>query len=85
MRSGWLCLSNSKKWQLTKEFLKKVNKGFIVVNAAEGEPGAKDAYLLEKQTAEVINGVDLAFKFLGQNKIAKVYIYLSADYYQNII
>ena len=80
---GGSAYPTAKKWQLTKEFLKKANKGFIVVNAAEGEPGVKkDAYLLEKQTAEVINGIDLAFKFLGQNKIAKIYIYLSADYYQ---
>jgi len=80
---GGASYPTAKKWQLTKDFLKKANHGFIIVNAAEGEPGVKkDAYLLEKHTAEVIRGIDLAFKFLGQDKIAKVYFYLSDDYYQ---
>jgi len=73
----------AKKWQTTKEFLKKAKYGFIIVNASEGEPGVKkDAFLLDKYPHEVIRGINLAFKFLGQSKIAKVYIYLSSDYYK---
>lgn len=80
---GGASYPTAKKWQLTKDFLKKANHGFIIVNAAEGEPGVKkDGFLLDKYPEYVIRGLDLAFKFLGSNKIAKVYIYLSSDYYK---
>jgi len=78
---GGAAYPTAKKWQITKSYLNKANKGYIIINAAEGEPGVKkDGFLLEKYPAEVLDGVNLAFKFLGSNKIAKIYFFLSHDY-----
>lgn len=70
------------KWKVVKTFLNKTNHGYIIVNAAEGEPGVKkDGYLLEKESQFVIEGVNLAFHYLGKAKIKQVYFYINHDYY----
>jgi NADH:ubiquinone oxidoreductase subunit F (NADH-binding) len=56
-------------------------KCYIVVNAAEGEPGVlKDGYILEHHADEVIHGVSLAFKYLKANMI---YFYINPLYYES--
>ena len=81
----------AKKWLAVKEALikSKNSRGYIIINAAEGEPGVKkDAWLLEHEAEEVLRGVKLAWDFLGQDKVAKIYLYWSksyqASYGQNI-
>ncbi|MFA5093571.1 MAG: NADH-ubiquinone oxidoreductase-F iron-sulfur binding region domain-containing protein, partial [Candidatus Omnitrophota bacterium] len=59
--------------------IKKV-KPYIVVNAAEGEPGIlKDGFILANYPSRVIDGIRLAFNFF---KPQKIYFYLRHDYYQ---
>jgi NADH:ubiquinone oxidoreductase subunit F (NADH-binding) len=70
-----------KKWELVESNLKDKASGYIIVNGAEGEPEVKkDAYLLDKKTGLVVEGINLALSFLGKNKIKTVYFYLSYDY-----
>ena len=72
------------KWQAVKSALKIKKRAYIIVNGAEGEPGVKkDEYILKNYCADVINGVYLADKFLGSNKVAKIYFYLNRDYFRN--
>jgi len=74
----------AKKWQAVKGALKTKQRAYIIVNGAEGEPGVKkDAYILKNFSAEVINGVYLADKFLGSSKVSKIYFYLNADYHRD--
>lgn len=52
---------------------------YIVINAAEGEPGVlKDGYILEHYADEVIYGASLAFKYL---QATKIYCYINPLYY----
>lgn len=70
----------AKKWQQVKDALKKHPKGYIVINAAEGEPGVKkDGWLLEHEPELVVAGISEAYQFLG-DKIDKIYFFLKADY-----
>ena len=74
----------AQKWQAVKDTLKSKKRAYIVINGAEGEPGVKkDDYVLKNFSAEVIDGVYLADKFLGSKKVAKIYFYLNNDYYRN--
>ena len=74
----------AEKWQAVKNVLKIKKRAYIVVNGAEGEPGVKkDDYVLKNFSAEIINGIYLADKFLGSSKVSKIYFYLNADYYRN--
>ncbi len=73
----------ARKWQLVKTALKKQSQGYIVVNAAEGEPGVKkDAWLLDNEAESVIHGVDLAHRFLGVDKVEAIYFFLSKSYHR---
>lgn len=73
----------AKKWLAVKNNLKVKKKAYIIVNAAEGEPGVKkDAWLLANKSEEIIDGIFLAWNFLGKDKVDKIYFYLSKDYYQ---
>jgi len=66
------------KWEAVKCAQSK-NK-YIVVNAAEGEPGVKkDGFILENYPDRVLEGVELAIKFLSAQK---VYFYINHDYYK---
>ncbi|MHB8903700.1 MAG: NADH-ubiquinone oxidoreductase-F iron-sulfur binding region domain-containing protein [Patescibacteria group bacterium] len=74
----------AQKWQAVKNALKTKKRAYIVINGAEGEPGVKkDAYILKNFSAEVINGLYLADRFLGSNKVSKIYFYLNAGYYRD--
>lgn len=81
---GGASFSVAKKWTAVKEALATRKTGYIVVNGAEGEPGVKkDGYILNNYSEEVVNGIYLADKFLGKEKIKHVYFFLSHDYYKN--
>jgi NADH:ubiquinone oxidoreductase subunit F (NADH-binding) len=72
------------KWQAVKDTLKTKKRAYIVVNGAEGEPGVKkDAHILKNFSADVVNGVYLADKFLGSAKVNKIYFYLNSEYYRD--
>lgn len=69
------------KWQGVKEALKKSSGAYIIVNGAEGEPGVKkDGFILNKYPEEFLEGLFLAYNFLGKNKVKKIYIFLNKDY-----
>ena len=61
------------KWSAASEALKKKReqegadaKGYIVCNAAEGEPGVlKDAFILENYPEAVIDGMKIAMETIG--------------------
>jgi len=73
----------AKKWAAVKTALKTKKVGYIIVNGAEGEPGVKkDGYIIEHYPEEVINGILLADKFLGKEKIKHIYFFLNAEYYK---
>jgi NADH:ubiquinone oxidoreductase subunit F (NADH-binding) len=73
----------AQKWMAVKNALKYKQIASIVVNGAEGEPGVKkDGYLLAHKTEEIVNGVFLAYQFLGSAKTKKVYFFLKAEYYK---
>jgi NADH:ubiquinone oxidoreductase subunit F (NADH-binding) len=81
---GGAAYPTAAKWAAVRAALAGRRLGYIIVNGAEGEPGAqKDGYLLKHQAAEVLNGVDLADKFLGPAKIKKIYFFLSQEYFKN--
>jgi len=74
------------KWRAVKNALKKENDAYIIINGSEGEPGVKkDAYILKNHGAEVVNGINFAFKFIGEKKVKKIYFFLKSDYYQNYL
>lgn len=80
---GGASFSVAKKWAAVKESLRGAKSGYIVVNGAEGEPGVdKDAYIINHYPEAVIEGVQLADKFLGEKKIKNIYIFLNHEYYQ---
>ncbi|NCN22002.1 hypothetical protein GW758_01230 [Candidatus Falkowbacteria bacterium] len=69
------------KWKAVEEALKSEKEAYIVVNGAEGEPGVKkDAFILEKHPEDFIFGLNLAFEFLGKNKVKKIYLFLNKTY-----
>jgi len=66
------------KWEAVKK-AKGANK-YVVCNASEGEPGvAKDSYILENFSKEVVDGMKKAIDFLGAEK---AYIYINHNYYK---
>lgn len=72
------------KWQAVIQSLRDSDCGYIVANGAEGEPGVKkDGYILNKYLADFISGLNTIFKYLGEKKIKKVYIFLNKDYYSD--
>jgi NADH:ubiquinone oxidoreductase subunit F (NADH-binding) len=80
---GGASYSVAKKWTAVKEALKSRKIGYIIVNGAEGEPGVKkDAYIINHYPEEIINGIYLADKFLGSQKIKQVYFFLNHEYYE---
>lgn len=72
----------TKKLLAMKTAMQGTPGAYIVVNAAEGEPGVKkDGYLLENEPEIVIDGLNLVYRFLGKNKIKKIYFYINKNYY----
>ncbi|MFA5184625.1 MAG: NADH-ubiquinone oxidoreductase-F iron-sulfur binding region domain-containing protein [Patescibacteria group bacterium] len=72
------------KWAAVKAALKGKKQGYIILNGAEGEPGVKkDGYIIRHYPAEVIDGLFLADKFLGPDKIKKIYLFLNRAYFKD--
>ena len=73
------------KWQAVKDSLAINNKTkyYIIINAAEGEPGvSKDAYILEHHADTVLEGVHACMMALGVKRLAGIYCYINHDYYK---
>lgn len=65
-----------RKIKVPRGFLRK---GYVVVNAAEGEPGIrKDGYILANYPTKVIDGIRLALEY---TKAEKAYIYINHLYF----
>jgi NADH:ubiquinone oxidoreductase subunit F (NADH-binding) len=80
---GGGAFSVAKKWKLVKKNIDNSNFGYIIVNAAEGEPEVKkDGYLLENETELVIAGINRALLYLGTKNIKAIYFYLNVLYLQ---
>lgn len=72
------------KWRAVKNALKTKKRAYIIVNGAEAEPGVKkDGYILKNFSADVVNGVYLADKFLGSSNVGRIYFFLNAEYFKN--
>lgn len=66
------------KWEAVHKAKGEVK--FVVINAAEGEPGVKkDGYILANYAIAVFNGVRLAIDYLGAEKC---YLYINEVYYK---
>ena len=79
---GGASFPTAQKWAAVSDALKARERGYIIINGAEGEPGVrKDGYLLDKHPAEVIDGIDIADSFFGRKKIKKIYFFISHEYY----
>ncbi|MEI7620301.1 MAG: NADH-ubiquinone oxidoreductase-F iron-sulfur binding region domain-containing protein [Candidatus Falkowbacteria bacterium] len=66
------------KWESV--YKAKGETKFVVINAAEGEPGVKkDGYILANHTTEMFAGVRLAMDYLGAEKC---YLYINEAYYK---
>ncbi len=75
---GGACFPTATKWSMVHDAPGK--EKYIVCNAAEGEPGIKkDGFLLEKYPERVIDGINIAIKFL---KAKKAIIYINERYYK---
>ncbi|MEI6835860.1 MAG: NADH-ubiquinone oxidoreductase-F iron-sulfur binding region domain-containing protein [Candidatus Falkowbacteria bacterium] len=73
------------KWQAVKDALVKDKKSsyYIVINAAEGEPGVKkDAYILENHANLVLEGVKASVDALGFKRLAGIYCFINHEYYK---
>lgn len=74
------------KWQAIRDNLKKNEKlkYYIVINAAEGEPGVKkDFYILENYPEAVLRGISACAEGLGIKSLAGIYFYTSESYYKS--
>jgi NADH:ubiquinone oxidoreductase subunit F (NADH-binding) len=66
------------KWESVKKA--KPNKKYLICNAAEGEPELfKDDYILKNHAKEVIEGMRIALKTIGN---AEGYIYINKEYFK---
>jgi NADH:ubiquinone oxidoreductase subunit F (NADH-binding) len=75
---GGACFPTAIKW----ESVKKADGGekYVVCNAAEGEPGIKkDGFILENYAPQVMDGIEIAIKYL---KAKKAFVYINPDYYK---
>ena len=77
---GGAGFSVAAKWEAVKQV--PGAKKYIVINAAEGEPGVKkDAYILENYPERVLEGIKLAADFLGATKI---FFYINPEIYNKL-
>lgn len=75
---GGACFPTHLKWQAMKDAQSDVK--YLVCNGSEGERGVtKDKYILENYSAEMVEGIRVAFENLG---ITKGYIYLNPEYFK---
>lgn len=66
------------KWEAVKQADSLAK--YVVINAAEGEPGVKkDGYILEHQADRVIDGARLAVEYLGATRC---YLFINPKYYE---
>lgn len=64
---GGGCFPTADKWEMVKKAEGK--EKYVVCNVSEGEPGVKkDGYILGNYPEKVIDGMNLAIKFLGAKK-----------------
>ncbi len=64
---GGGCFPTADKWQMVKDASGR--EKYVVCNFSEGEPGVKkDAYLMANCPEKVIDGINLAIKFLRAKK-----------------
>lgn len=73
------------KWKAIINKLKKDPKSsyYLVINAAEGEPGVrKDAYILENELETFLRGVKDTVNFIGPKRLAGIYCFINHEYYQ---
>lgn len=63
-------------------------KGYVVCNAAAGEPGAvKDSYILEHYPEKIIDGIKIAVDFLSAKRIraaVRGYLYVNPASYKKL-
>ncbi len=65
------------KWE---SFLKNGGRGYLICNAAEGEPGAfKDKFLLKNEIDRVFEGIDVVNNFF---QIEDTFFYVKKKYYK---
>lgn len=75
---GGACFPTALKWEAVFKALG--DEKYVVINAAEGEPGVKkDGYILANYSTELFNGVSLAMEYLGAKKC---YLYINPVYYK---
>lgn len=80
---GGASFSVANKWKAVKESSKKHKTVYIIVNGAEGEPGVKkDEHVLKHFPEELVNGIYLADKFLGAEKVQQIYFFLNSEYFK---
>lgn len=73
------------KWRAIINRLKKnpKSKYYLVINAAEGEPGVrKDAYILENELETFLTGVKDTASFIGLKRLAGIYCFINQEYHQ---
>ncbi len=64
--------------------MKKEKEVYIVINAAEGEPGVKkDGYILNKHAEDFMLGVNEVYKIIGKEFVKGVYLYINKEYYKS--
>lgn len=83
--SGGAGFPVSIKWQAVKNSIEKNKKAsyYIIINAAEGEPGVKkDAYILEHHANLVLEGVKASATTLGLKQLAGIYCFINHEYYK---
>jgi len=75
---GGACFPTALKWEAVSKAPGTVK--YIVINAAEGEPGVKkDGYILAHHALAMFRGVKLAMDYL---QAKKCYLYINPAYYQ---
>lgn len=80
---GGASYPTAEKWAAVKSALKNRKAGYIIINGAEGEPGVKkDGYIIRHYAEQVLDGVCLADRFLGPDKVKKVYLFLNQEYFR---
>lgn len=80
---GGASFSVAKKWAAVKMALKTKKVAYIIINGAEGEPGVKkDEHVLKYFSEDLINGISLADKYFGSEKVQRIYFFLNSEYFK---
>lgn len=73
------------KWRAILSALQKNQRAsyYIIINAAEGEPGVKkDAFILENEAEIFLDGVKATISALGAKRLAGIYCFINSEYYR---